>query len=378
MKRREFCRRLAIAGGTVALAPLINACRPVAPLTRANTVPSTKASSDHIKDKSTVTPGAEPVSTLASDAEYRAIIKDNSLVTKIALVKTRDRSEGVREAVRLLGFGGIRGDRVLLKPNLNSADESPGSTHVDTLSTLIGELHELGVGSITVGDRSGMGHTRAVMQQKGLDQLASDLGFELVAFDELEDEEWTVIRSNDLHWKDGFAVPRMLLDADSVVQTCNLKTHQYGGHFTMALKNSVGLVAKKVGNQGNDYMSELHGSPYQRLMIAEINSAYKPDLIVMDGIEAFVTGGPASGRKVSSEVILAGIDPVAIDAIGVAILRIFGTTPEVSKGSVFDQEQIARAVELGLGVASPDQIQLVTAGEGSEAFATQIVSMLLS
>ncbi|MGB3715582.1 MAG: DUF362 domain-containing protein [Candidatus Promineifilaceae bacterium] len=378
MNRREFCRRFAAAGGTVALAPLIDACSPFATSTRANTVPSTKAFSDHIKEKSTVTPGTEYVSTLASDAASGAMIMDDSLVTKIALVRTRDRSEGVREAVRLLGFGGIRGDRVLLKPNFNSADESPGSTHVDTLSTLIGELNELGAGSITVGDRSGMGHTRAVMQQKGLDQLASDLGFDLVAFDELEDEEWTVIRSNDFHWKDGFAVPRMLLDAETVVQTCNLKTHQYGGHFTMALKNSVGLAAKKVGNIGNDYMSELHGSPYQRLMIAEINSAYKPDLIVMDGIEAFVTGGPADGRKVSPEVILAGTDPVAIDAIGVAILRLFGTTPEVSKGSVFDQEQIARAVELGLGVTSPDQIQLVTTGEGSEEFSSQITSMLNS
>jgi uncharacterized protein (DUF362 family) len=378
MNRREFCRRLAIAGGSVALTPLLNACKPIGPLKQANSTSSTRAISDHIKDKSTIAAEAEPVSTLASDVASGAMRIDDSLVTKIVLVKTNDRSEGIHEAIRLLELGDMRGDRVLLKPNFNSADESPGSTHIDTLSTLVGELNELGAGSITVGDRSGMGSTRAVMQQKGLDQLASDLGFELAVFDELEDEEWTMIRSGDFHWKDGFAVPKMLLDAAKVVQTCNLKTHQYGGHFTMALKNSVGLAARKVGNQGTDYMSELHGSPYQRLMIAEINSAYKPDLIVMDGIEAFVSGGPANGRKVSSEVIVAGTDPVAIDAVGVAILRLFGTTPEVSKGRVFDQEQIARAAELGLGVTSPDQIQLVTTGEGSEVFGSQISSILTS
>jgi uncharacterized protein (DUF362 family) len=216
------------------------------------------------------------------------------------------------------------------------------------------------------------------MQQKGIDKLASDLGFDLIAFEELDGGEWTVIRSGDFHWKDGFAVPRMLLDTDTVVQTCNLKTHQYGGHFTMALKNSVGLAAKKVGNQGNDYMSELHGSSYQRSMIAEINTAYRPDLIVMDGVEAFVNGGPAKGRKVSSEVIVAGTDPIAIDAVGVAILRLFGTTPEVSRGTVFDQEQIARAVELGLGITSPDQIHFVAKGEGSEQFASQITTILNS
>ena len=146
----------------------------------------------------------------------------------------------------------------------------------------------------------------------------------------------------------------------------------------MALKNSVGLAAKRTANRDHDYMSELHNSVHQRKMIAEINTAYKPDLIVMDGIEAFVTGGPDNGRRVSPEVIVAGKDPIAVDAVGVAILRYFGTTPEVSKGSVFDQEQIARAVELGVGISSPDLIQILTSGEGSLEFADQLNSILLS
>ena len=63
---------------------------------------------------------------------------------------------------------------------------------------------------------------------------------------------------------------------------------------------------------------------------------------------------------VQSNVILAGTDRVAIDAVGVALLRHFGTTPEVSQGAIFEQEQIARAVELKIGVTSPKQIELVT------------------
>jgi uncharacterized protein (DUF362 family) len=297
-------------------------------------------------------------------------------VAKIALVKTSDRSAGVREAVRMLGIDGMKGDNVLLKPNYNSADPSPGSTHPDTLRSLIVELHEMGARSILVGDRSGMGNTRPVMQQLGVLDLATSLGFDMVCFEELTEQDWTMIRSADFHWHDGFAVPRLLLDADRVVQTCNLKTHRYGGHFTMALKNSVGLVAKTVGSNRHNYMSELHSSPYQRLMIGEINSAYSPDLIVMDGIEAFVTGGPANGHRVNSEVILAGTDPIAIDAVGVSILRLFGTTPEVSQGKIFEQEQIARAVELGLGVDSPGKIQLVTSDLDSEEYAKQIFGVL--
>jgi len=75
-------------------------------------------------------------------------------------------------------------------------------------------------------------------------------------------------------------------------------------------------------------------------------------------------------------VILAGTDPIAMDAIGVSILRLFGTTPEVSAGKVFDQEQIARAVELDLGVTSPEQIRIITSGEGSQDLADQLYSIM--
>jgi uncharacterized protein (DUF362 family) len=112
-------------------------------------------------------------------------------------------------------------------------------------------------------------------------------------------------------------------------------------------------------------------------MIAEVNLAYQPGLILMDGLEAFVGGGPARGKRVAPGVILTGTDRVAVDAVGVAILRAFGTTGAVSRGPIFEQEQIARAVELGLGVSDPGEIALVTADAESESFAAQIRDSLM-
>jgi uncharacterized protein (DUF362 family) len=112
-------------------------------------------------------------------------------------------------------------------------------------------------------------------------------------------------------------------------------------------------------------------------MIAEINSAYRPDLVVLDGVEALVDAGPDTGKKVDAQVILAGTDRVAIDAVGVAILRYFGTTPAVSQGTVFQQEQIARAVALGLGVDGPEKIELITDDPDSAAYAEEIRQVLL-
>jgi uncharacterized protein (DUF362 family) len=124
-------------------------------------------------------------------------------------------------------------------------------------------------------------------------------------------------------------------------------------------------------------MRELHSSSYQRHLIAEINTVYSPDIIVLDGVEAFVDGGPAKGTLMQAGVMLAGHDRVAIDAIGVAILRSLGTTQEVSQGPIFEQEQIARATELRLGIKSPEQIQIVTDDPDSESFAEKIRGILL-
>ena len=60
-----------------------------------------------------------------------------------------------------------------------------------------------------------------------------------------------------------------------------------------------------------------------------------------------------------------------------AVSRHFGTTPEISQGAIFEQEQIARAVELELGIGSPDQIELITADADSAAYARQIHEILL-
>lgn len=296
------------------------------------------------------------------------------MVSKISLVRTLNRAEGVRQAIALLKSNPVQGKAVVLKPNFNSADVTPGSTHIDTLRALVQTLKEMGAKQITVAERSGPGDpTRVVMEKKGIFELAKELGFEVLNLEELQPEGWVHIRPKDSHWKDGFLFPRIYTEAESIVQTCCLKTHGFGGHFTLSMKLAVGMVPRV----GYSYMQELHGSPYQRQLIAEINTAFSPALVVLDGVDAFVNGGPARGTLVQPGVILAGNDRVAIDAVGVAILRSLGTTPEVSRGRIFEQDQIARAVELGLGVKSADQIQLVTGDSESEVYCGKIRDILL-
>jgi uncharacterized protein (DUF362 family) len=303
-------------------------------------------------------------------------VTPESQVGRVALIRTGDRAQGVRRALDLLGINPIEGKSVFLKPNFNSADPAPGSTHPDTLQALVERLWEMGAQRITVGDRSGMGDTRAVMRTKGVFDMASEFGLETVVFDDLGGEDWLPADVPGSHWARGFALARPCLEAGAVVQTCNLKTHRFGGHFTLSLKNSVGLAAKAVPGEGYNYMTELHNSPAQRAMIAEVNAAYSPALIVLDGVEAFTSGGPEAGNRVEAQVVLAGVDRIAVDAVGVAILRDLGTTANVGRGRVFDQEQIARAVELGLGVQGPEALMILSDDAPGRDYADQLRPIL--
>jgi uncharacterized protein (DUF362 family) len=165
-------------------------------------------------------------------------------------------------------------------------------------------------------------------------------------------------------------------DADKVVQTCCLKTHRFGGHFTLSMKNSVGLVAKKVPGGMYDYMWELHGSPFQRQMISEINNCYNLDFALMDGIKAFITGGPESGTSVEPNLLLASRDRVALDAVGVAILKLYGAKGKVGQTDVFEQDQLKRTAELGFGVKSADDIVLTPLNDKSKEEADKIEKVL--
>lgn len=295
---------------------------------------------------------------------------------RVVVVKAEDRREGVRRALALAGGGDLARRSVVVKPNFNSPDPFPGSTHPDTLAGLVEWLGSAGASRVTVADRSGMGDTRQVMEAKGVFAQGRRLGFAPVVLDEVPARDWVAHRLPGGHWQRGVLLPRLLEEAEAIVSTCCLKTHRFGGQFTLSLKNSVGAVAK-LGPDGYDYMRELHGSPAQRLMIAEINQVYRPALVLLDGMEAFTRGGPEAGTRVAPGVIVAGQDRVAVDAVGVAVLRLHGTTPEVAAGPVFAQEQLARAAALGIGVGRPDLIDLVTDDPAGEAFLARLRPVLL-
>lgn len=297
--------------------------------------------------------------------------KEKKDMSKVALVKTSDRNIGVRESMNLLDFPAMKGKNVLLKPNFNTADPCPGSTHNDTLGRLVQEVHERGAKDIVIGERSGPQKTEEVILKKDIFQMSRDLDFKIINFDKMPEDDWMHFNPEGNHWDNGFSIPRSAAEAEYFISTCCLKTHQYGGVFTMSLKLAVGLTPKRL-------MKELHGkrTTDMRKMIAEINLSFIPDLIVMDGVAAFVDGGPMSGTLKEANVFLASSDRVALDAAGLAVLRDLGSNEAIMGTKIFEHEQIKRAVQLNLGVGSPEQIDFVTPDRPSRLYADKLKSIL--
>jgi len=293
--------------------------------------------------------------------------------SRVSLVRTENRKSGVSESIKALNINPVKNKDVLIKPNFNTADLAPGSTHNDTLVSLVEEVWTMGAKSVSLGERS-YPPTKEVMDQKGIIPLMEKLNVRIINFDDLSEKDWVHVKPKDSHWQDGFRVARPILESECLVSTCCLKTHQYGGVFTMSLKLHVGVVPTT--RHGYGYMRELHGSPHQRKLIAEINTPFKPALIVLDGIDAFVDGGPMTGKRAKANVFLASTDRVAVDAVGVAILKVLGSNDQIMKPKIFQQEQIARAAQIGLGASSPQEIDLFPADDQSREFRDRIAAVL--
>ena len=287
--------------------------------------------------------------------------------SRVALVTTGDRKRGVANALKLLDLSGVKGKKVVIKPNFNSADDTPGSTHNDTLAQIVTELHARNARNVTLGESSGPPKTQGVMEKKGTFDLAREHRFDVVDYEQIAENDWIAFPSE--HWPQGYSLPRHVVEADYNVSTCCLKTHGFGGVFTMSLKLSVGLTPKSIRRT-------MHSSPDMRRMIAELNTGYRPDLIVLDGVVAFTDGGPSRGTLKTGNVMIAGADRIAVDAVGVAMLKHLGANQAIMGRKIFEQEQIARAVELKLGVESADAIELVTADAESQATANALRAIL--
>lgn len=219
----------------------------------------------------------------------------------------------LRQAViRLLEpIGGISafinsGDQVLLKPNLLSAKESAKAvtTHPAVVRVVAELVREAG-GVVLIGDSPGIGGFLRVAEKSGISDAAHDSGASLVEFkDGIEVQGKGTFRS--------IRLARVYYEADKIINLPKLKTHEMMT-MTCAVKNLFGAVvgAEKAGWHLKAGRSQ---QLFARLLL-EIYLLKKPVLNIVDAVTAMEGNGPGSGDPIKLGVLIAGVNPVAVDVI---------------------------------------------------------------
>jgi uncharacterized protein (DUF362 family) len=256
-------------------------------------------------------------------------------------------SDGVKPAVgRCLDLlGGLdravhRGDKALVKPNFNSPDPYPGSTDLGFLRAVLELLQDTGA-EIVVGESAGglWRPTCNTVNKLGALDLLQEMGVEFIAFDAGE-TDWVEVPIEGTYLQ-RVTVPKVMYEADKLVYLPGMKTHNFA-RFTLSLKLSMGFVhpAERLAY----HMRNLEQK------VAEINLVWQPDLIIMDGRKAFVSGGPEKGELREPGIIMASGDMVAIDVEALRVLQSYGADNRLGSDP-FALPQITTALKHGLATA---------------------------
>lgn len=239
------------------------------------------------------------------------------------------------------------GDKVLLKPNFNTADPYPASSDPNFLEAVINIVKKANPAKVILGDSCTFAQkTEQVMKKLGIFELGQKLGIEVVNFDK---GDFVKKRIPGKYLK-ALKVPAILEQVDKLILLPCLKTHRYA-RFTMSLKLGVGFMK-------TSERIKLHTFGHLGQKIAEINMAYQPDLIILDGRKAFVTQGPEQGDLVEPNILMAGTDRVAVDVESLKILQSYQAENRLGNNP-WQLSQINRAVELDLGIKNEDDYQIV-------------------
>jgi uncharacterized protein (DUF362 family) len=281
----------------------------------------------------------------------------------VAVVGGTDIQKMVREAVSLAGGLrkiGVRDRTALVKPNVVSARGNPTTTNPEVVKAVVSLLYEEGASRVYVGDMSALGRlpTSKNMEKTGIRKAAEEAGAEAVFF---EDYDFFTVPLPKARYIKEVAVSEWMFKADRIINLPVVKTHR-SAQYSICMKNFVGATHF---NQRPYFVDSDHWEE----VVAEINLAYRPDLNIVDGTTIMVEGGPWSGEERKTDLVFASGDRVAADVVGLSLIKAFGLWKGVADRSVWDQRQIKRAVETGLGAKSGHEIELLASSlTGSREF----------
>jgi len=251
----------------------------------------------------------------------------------MVIARGSDRAALVPRTLAALGGMGrfVRpGDRVVIK--VNAAFASPpvisATTHPELVSAVVSACREAGAADVVVTDNP-INDPASCFRLTGIGPAAEAAGGRVVL--PAPDRFVPVTLAGGRLIRDWPVLAGPLVEADRLIGLAPLKDHHRSG-ASMTLKNWYGLL----GGRRNVFHQDIHG------IIAELAALVRPSLVILDAVTAMMHNGPTGGSVsdlADTHTLVAGIDPVAVDAAGAGIL-----------GRPLDQlPHLQRAAAAGLG-----------------------------
>ena len=223
------------------------------------------------------------------------------------------------------------GDRVVIK--VNAAFASPpaisATSHPDLVKEVVIACIEAGASDVVVTDNP-INDPASCFWLSGIGQAAEAAGGRIVL--PKADRFARVSLAGARLIREWPVMVEPLAEANCLIGRAPLKDHHRSG-ASMTIKNWYGLL----GGRRNVFHQDIH------TIIAELAALVRPSLVILDAVTAMMHNGPTGGSisdLADTNTLVAGIDPVAVDAVGARIL-----------GRRLDQlPHLQQAAHAGLGI----------------------------
>jgi len=257
-------------------------------------------------------------------------------MAEVAIVKGTNPVEVTVKALEMIDVDEALSEKkpVLIKPNyINASHPSTGiTTDSRVIEGVVKFLKNRGVKDVLIGEGSGFTDTFKAFRVAGVDKVAKRWNVGLIDLN--KDEFVEVSPPSPLALK-RVKIAKTALES-TIISVPKLKLHRMTG-VTLSIKNMMGAVAPK-GSMHN-HLNE---------KIADLASTIKPSIAVVDGIIAS-KGHETSGNPLEMNLVIAGTDPVAVDAVGAAVM---GVRPDRVK-------HLRLAEKKGIGTCNLKRIRIV-------------------
>ena len=272
----------------------------------------------------------------------------------VAVVHGQDPDDMLRAGLDLIGGAGrlsLRGQRVLIKPNVVNGEPPPTTTSPRVVGAVARLARTEGARETIVADSSGIIRfpTADNLTATGIRAAAEAEGARVLA---LEEEPWVRVEPAAASTLPHFYVSRPVYEADVFINVPVVKTHRFA-HYSCSLKNLVGITHPRY----RPSVSFLAGNWHER--IAELNLAVHPRITIADATTVMIAGGPTGGTPQRADLLLLSGDRVALDAVALALIRAFGAWPRVAGHALWEERQLKKAVKLGLGARGAGEMELL-------------------